>query len=245
MEQQNSRRTFLKTTATGLASAAVIGGSITSIASPMRIFKPNMPSLFTEFKAIDFEKVKPALLKWPSEKAVKEHLKLYKGYVNKANEITGKLKTADKDSKNANQVFSEIRELKVEYSFAIGGVKNHEIYFDALGGEGGKPSGPFADLIARDFGSVDEWMKDVKATAIASRGWSWLAYDHDAKSLFNYLGDAQNTFPVWNASPIIALDVYEHAYWMDFGANRAQYIDEWFGHLDWKAIGARFRAIKM
>jgi Fe-Mn family superoxide dismutase len=59
------------------------------------------------------------------------------------------------------------------------------------------------------------------------------------------LGDAQNTFPVWNATAIVALDVYEHAYWMDFGANRAQYIDEWFNHLDWKAIAVRFNLIKM
>jgi Fe-Mn family superoxide dismutase len=155
MEQQNNRRSFLKTTAAGLASATVVGGSMNSFASSLKNIEPEMSPAFTEFKAIDFEKVKPSLLQWPSEKAVKEHLKLYNGYVRKSNEILGMLKLLDRDPKKANQVYSEIRELKVEYSFAVGGVKNHEIYFDSLGSIGGKLSGKVAELLVRDFGSIE------------------------------------------------------------------------------------------
>ena len=71
------------------------------------------------------------------------------------------------------------------------------------------------------------------ATAIAARGWAWTAYDWDERRLFNYLGDAQNTFPVWNATPLVALDVYEHAYFLDYQTDRPSYIDAFFENLDW------------
>ena len=207
--------------------------------------KNNMDAPINSFTAVDFEKAKPSLLAWPSEKAVKEHFKLYNGYINKANEITTKLRALEVDPAKSNQIFSEIRSLKLDYTFAIGGVKHHEMFFSNLGGSGGAPQGRLAEMIARDFQSIDLWKNDLKATGIASRGWSWLAYDHDTKKLFNYLGDGQNTYPVWNCTPIIALDVYEHAYWMDYGAARASFIDEWFLHLDWQEIERRFAQIPM
>ena len=99
-------------------------------------------------------------------------------------------------------MYSDVRALKVDLTFAIGGIKNHELYFAHLGGEGGDPDGAFRALVDRDFGSVDAWRSDLRATAIAARGWAWTAYDWDERRLFNYLGDAQNTFPVWNATPL-------------------------------------------
>ena len=57
------------------------------------------------------------------------------------------------------------------------------------------------------------------------RGWAWTAYDWDEGRLFNYIGDAQNTYPIWNATPLVALDVYEHAYFLDYRTDRAAYID--------------------
>jgi superoxide dismutase, Fe-Mn family len=180
--------------------------------------------------------LKPALLELDgiSREAVEAHFKLYEGYVNKRNEILGKL--ADVDVSAANQVYSEIRALKVDLSFAIGGIKNHEIYFDHLGGNGGDPDGLVADLIKRDFGSVADWRADLKATGMAGRGWAWTAYDWDEGRLFNYVGDAQNTFPVWNATPLVALDVYEHAYFIDYQTDRASYIEAFFANLDWDVV---------
>ena len=63
---------------------------------------------------------------------------------------------------------------------------------------------------------------------MAGRGWAWTAYDFDEQRLFNYVGDAQNTFPIWNAAPLVALDVYEHAYFLDYQTDRASYIEEAF-----------------
>lgn len=172
-----------------------------------------------------------------SEKTMTEHYKLYEGYIKKYNEIMQKLSAlTDEDYAAANQIYSVIRELKMELTFAVGGVKNHEIYFGHLGGKGGKPEGELLAQIEKDFGSYENWEKDLKATAIGARGWVWLAWDQDYGYLFNYLGDAQNTFPVWNATPILALDTYEHAYFIDYGVARAKYVEAFLKNLDWNVV---------
>src|SRR6478735_2007942 len=169
--------------------------------------------------------LKPALLELDgiSRETIEAHYKLYQGYVNKRNEILGKL--VDVDLASANQVYSEFRSLKVDLSFAVGGIKNHEIYFEHLGGNGGEPSGIFGDLVKRDFGSVADWKADLKATGMGGRGWAWTAYDWDEGRLFNYIGDAQNILRIWNATPLVALDVYEQYRMTCFGTDRAGYID--------------------
>ena len=180
--------------------------------------------------------LKPALyeLDGISRETVEAHYKLYQGYVNKRNEILGKLDGIDLGS--ANQVYSELRSLKVDLSFAVGGIKNHELYFEHLGGDGGEPGGAAAQLLKRDFGSFAQWRADLKATGLAARGWAWTAYDWDEGRLFNYVGDAQNTFPIWNATPLVALDVYEHAYFLDYQTDRAAYIEAFFANLDWNVV---------
>jgi len=193
-------------------------------------------SLVAQYEEIAPRALKPALLELDgiSRAAVEAHYKLYQGYVTKPNEILAAL--GDVDASSANQVYSDFRALKVDLSFAIGGIKNHEVYFDHLGGDGGDPPGAVRDLLARDFGSVEAWRADLKATGMAARGWAWTAYDWDEGRLFNYLGDAQNTFPVWNATPLVALDVYEHAYFMDYQTDRASYIEAFFANLDWGVV---------
>lgn len=190
----------------------------------------------TSYEELAPRELKPALLELHgiSRLSVLAHYKLYEGYVNKRNEILEKLAAADLG--NANQVYSELRALKVDLSFAIGGIKNHEVYFEHLGGEGGDPAGAIGQLIKRDFGSAEAWRSDLKATAMAGPGWAWTAYDWDEGRLFNYVGDAQNTFPIWNATPLVALDVYEHAYVLDFQTDRGAYIDAFFANLDWSVV---------
>lgn len=173
-------------------------------------------------------------LKGISKRTQEEHYELYKGYIAKTNEIQKKLDSVDRST--ANQIFSDLRSLRVDLSFAIGGVKNHEIYFAHLGGEGGKPGPKLAERIARDYPSYDAWLADFKASGLAARGWVWLAYDHDLDTLTTVVGDAQNSFPLWNATPILAMDVYEHAYWIDFGRARAKYIEAFFDNLDWSVV---------
>lgn len=169
-----------------------------------------------------------------SERMMSEHYKLYEGYIKKANEIQEKLKTVDYAAANATQ--SDLRSLKMGYSFAVNGIKNHELYFQNISGRGGQPQGWLGSHIEKHFGSFENWSTDMKATGIAARGWVWLAYDWQNGSLFNYLGDAQDAFPIWHATPLVALDVYEHAYMIDYGVARADYIDVFLKNLDWNSV---------
>jgi superoxide dismutase, Fe-Mn family len=195
-----------------------------------------MSSLASTFEEIAPRELRPEVyeLDGISRASIEAHYTLYKGYVAKRNEILGKLAGADVGS--ANQVYSDVRALKVDLTFAIGGIKNHELYFEHLGGGGGDPTGAFASLVKRDFGSVEAWRTDLRATGMAARGWAWTAFDWDEGRLFNYIGDAQNTFPVWNATPLVALDVYEHAYFLDYQTDRAAYIGAFFDNLDWDVV---------
>jgi Fe-Mn family superoxide dismutase len=177
-----------------------------------------------------------------SKKTIEEHIKLYNGYVNKSNEIMEKLPKADLST--ANQVFSEIRELKVELSFAIGGMQNHEIYFSHLKANGGQPSGSLKAQLEKDFGSFDGYVKDLKASGISARGWAWTVWFPEAGRLINWLGDSQNTYLSWNLKPILALDVYEHAYFIDQGVNRGAYIDAFAKNIDWDKVGANYEAAR-
>ena len=179
-----------------------------------------------------------------SKRTIEEHMKLYQGYVTKYNEIREKLGAlTDEDYVKANQTFSMIRELKVELTFAWGGIVNHEIYFSHLGGKGGQPSGDFLAQVKKDFGSFEQYVRDVKATGISARGWVWTAWNYKEKALFNYLGDAQNSYPVWGARPVMALDTYEHAYFIDFGSARAGYIDAFFKNMDWGVVEKTFTEV--
>lgn len=174
-----------------------------------------------------------------SMKTHEEHAKLWNGYVNKTNEIRKALTETDTDPTKANQIYSTMRALKVDYTFAYQGLLNHDVYFDTIGGNGGPASGDVATLINEAYGSFEKWAADWKATGIAGRGWAYLAFDHEEQRLFNYIGDAQNTFPVFNHTLVLAMDVYEHAYFLDFQTARAKYIDAYMQVVDWDAVNAR------
>jgi superoxide dismutase, Fe-Mn family len=197
------------------------------------------------FVEIRPRELKPALreLDGISRTTIDAHYRLYQGYVGKRNEILGRLGEVDLDA--ANQVYSELRALKVDLTFAVGGIKNHELYFEHLGGEGGDPDGRIGALIERDFGSAEKWREDLKASGMAGRGWAWTAFDWDEGRLFTYVGDAQNTFPVWNATPLVALDVYEHAYYLDYQTDRAAYIDAFLRNLDWSVVKGGVREYRV
>ena len=181
------------------------------------------------YELIRPRELKPALLELDgiSRVSIEAHYTLYREFVAKRNELLGLLGFADGRS---------VRELKSELSFAVGGIKNHELYFGHLGGAGGEPDGAIAGLIERDFGSTDAWRDDLKATGMAARGWACTAYDWDSGSLCNWIGDAPNAYPVWHATPLIVLDVDEHAYFLDYRTDRAAYIDAFLANLDWDVV---------
>ncbi|MBD3248418.1 superoxide dismutase [Candidatus Woesearchaeota archaeon] len=174
----------------------------------------------------------PKKLKGISEKQIKlHHDKHYVGYVNKRNKIENKLKKGDLD---------HIRELKKGESHNASGMILHEIYFDCLGGKGLKPKGDLMKKINEDFGSYAKWKKEFKACATAARGWVLLCYDWRDHKLHNYVVDFHDGGAVWGAAPIMAMDMWEHAYYLDFGPEKTKYVDAFFKNIDWSKVEEMF-----
>ena len=176
-----------------------------------------------------------------SKQTMDDHYKLYEGYARKANECRKILNEFDYAEIEGNQVYSQLRGVSVDYTFALLGYKNHDFYFGHLGGEGGEPNGPFADLLENEFtpGGVEGWKHAVRKAALAARGWVMVGYDLNDGSLFNYIMDTQNLWAVYDMVPVLAIDVYEHAYVRDFGATpagRKDYVEAFFRNINWDHV---------
>ncbi|MFH1769488.1 MAG: superoxide dismutase [Parcubacteria group bacterium] len=167
------------------------------------------------------------------------HDKLYVGYVEKAEEVwSGLGKLRDKlisGEAQGNQTYSELRALKQAETFSVNGMYLHEWYFDVLGGDGDSNKAPeLSKAIEEKWGSVKDGIKYMTECAMASRGWAVLAWDPRRGKIMQYNGDSHNQGGVWGAIPVIVLDVYEHAYFMDFGADRKAYIEVFWNNFDWE-----------
>ena len=144
----------------------------------------------------------------------------------------------------------EINGLKREELIAANSMILHEVYFDGLGGEDGlggpavEPDGPLADALERDFGSTAEWRQQFTAMGKAlagGSGWVILSWSPRKMRLDNHWA-ADHTHTLADGVPILALDMYEHAYHLDFGANAAAYVDAYMGNLHWGRPASRFAA---
>lgn len=179
-----------------------------------------------------------------SEKALAiHHDKLYAGYVTKANELQTHISALTDDQQQAaNPTFSTVRSLKDAETFAVNGTYLHEWYFETLGGDG-VPSGEIIRALTASFGSWDAFKVHFTACGMAARGWVVLCQDLHERALRIYTADAHHQGGVWGCLPILVLDVYEHAYFMDFGSDRAAYIKTWWNNLNWTKIEQRFQSI--
>ena len=170
------------------------------------------------------------------------HDKLYVGYVNKMKEVAEKLSAMAATGTGldaANQTYSDLRGLREGETFAANGVYLHEYYFNVLGGSGAA-KGPLADAIAEKWGSVEKFVAFFSATGMAVRGWAVLAWDAHLGRLKIYGCDAHNQGGVWGCIPLIVLDVYEHAYFIDYGSDRKAYIGDFWKNLNWDAANALY-----
>ena len=189
------------------------------------------------------ENAKPKDLDGISNQQIEYHFEThYKGYVNKLNEIWEKLPSVDRSK--ANQNYSEFRELKNEETFNYDGSLLHEYYFQGLHKEESKVPESVKKEIEASFGTYEKWVEDFKATGVAFRGWSLLVFDLNTGKLRNIGADAHNTNGIWNAILILALDVYEHAYYTDYGPKRAPYLDAFMKNVSWKHVEERLNKAK-
>jgi len=172
--------------------------------------------------------------------------KLYAGYVKKNAEILERLYALLKSGDfEGNQTYSEIRSLKDAETFATNGIYLHEWYFEVLEGRGNTEEAPeLSKALIEKFGSMESFFKMMEAFGMAARGWSVLCWDTKLGKLKHYSSDAHNQGGVWGCLPIIVLDVYEHAYFIDFGADRKAYIQAYWANFNWAAAESRYLKVR-
>ncbi len=173
-----------------------------------------------------------------SEALLKNHFTLYQGYVTNTNKL---LDTLDRMLKEGQTGTPEYAELKRRLGWEFNGMRLHEFYFENLGGKGADQKNINAKLSA-SFGSREAWEKDFRATG-AMRGIGWVVLYQDVTNgrLMNFWINEHDVAHPAGGNPILIMDVFEHAFMLDYGLKRADYIDAFFKNIDWSATEARMK----
>jgi Fe-Mn family superoxide dismutase len=183
----------------------------------------------------------PQKLRGLSERLIVSHYENnYGGAVKRLNAITDQLANLD----FATAPVYVANGLKREELIAANSMILHELYFDGLGGAGGESQGALRGLIERDFGSVAKWHTQFTAMGKAlggGSGWVLLTYSSRDNNLVNQWA-ADHTHALAGATPVLALDMYEHSYHIDYGAKAAAYVDAFMQNIDWVAAARRLPA---
>lgn len=165
---------------------------------------------------------------------------LYLGYVKKYREIKAKLKQPSRSTPSA--IYTDFRALKTEESYANNAVKLHELYFANLDGKA-EVAKEFKTALKENGWSFDDWKRDFIACAYAARGWAILAYDSIEKQFRNLMLDDHASGLMCSCKPILILDMYEHAYVIDFKMDKEKYLNWFFDHIKWSEVITRLADI--
>ena len=175
-----------------------------------------------------------------SETLLKNHFTLYQGYVTNTNKLTDTLGQMLKEGKTGNPEYAE---LKRRFGWEFNGMRLHEYYFENLGGKGGiDKAGKLYKKISEGFGSYEEWEKDFRGVgSMRGIGWAILYQDDLSGKLFNCWINEHDVGHLAGCTPILILDVFEHAFMIDYGLKRADYIGAYFKNINWKAAEGRLK----
>jgi Fe-Mn family superoxide dismutase len=173
-----------------------------------------------------------------SETLLKNHFTLYQGYVTNTNKVLDTLDQMAKDGKAATPEFAE---LKRRLGWEFNGMRLHEYYFENLGGKGGMDkNGKLMKKLADSFGSYEAWEKDFRATgAMRGIGWTVLYQDPASGRLINFWVNEHDVSHPAGCNPLLIMDVFEHAFMIDYGLKRADYIEAFFKNINWNAVESR------
>lgn len=116
----------------------------------------------------------------------------------------------------------------------------HEMYFDGLVPQAPDPRADVRSAIEKRFGSIDKWSGDFQASAKAASGWAMLVLHPVNGKLYNVVSDEHAQGPLWMAIPLVVIDTYEHAFYIDYQNRKAEYIEKFMDHIDWNEVNARF-----
>ncbi|GGN55982.1 superoxide dismutase [Novosphingobium indicum] len=232
-----TRREAIGTAAIGVAGAALTG----SASSPAAARDPARIKAFLGTLAPRPLRFDPAKLTGLSERLITSHWENnYRGSVRGLNTIEARLAAAMADPDFPPVAYAG---LKREELHRTGSVVLHELYFDGLGGNG-EAGGSVRDALASAFGSFDAWLAEFRRTAMSlagGSGWCVLTWNAHTRSLHNYWA-WDHMHGAVSGAPLIALDMYEHSYHMDYGTAAARYIDAFMANLDWEVVDERYRA---
>jgi Fe-Mn family superoxide dismutase len=180
-----------------------------------------------------------------SQNQLNEHIGLYNGYVKKINEIQGLIMGTTPDLEKMNATYSPYRELHVEQTYALNGVILHEYYFENLGGAKKKPTETemVHKLFSQEFGSWDNYVTHLTAVGKSMRGWAMTGYNMRDHRIHNYGLDLHNQWVPVHVIPLLVLDVYEHAYMIDFGTKRGAYLDAFMRNVNWEVVDQRLKTM--
>lgn len=175
-----------------------------------------------------------------SETLLKNHFTLYQGYVTNTNKLMDTLAAMLKEGKIGTPEYAE---LKRRLGWEFNGMRLHEYYFDNLGGKSAlDKSGKLAKKLAEDFGSYESWEKDFKASGtMRGIGWVILYQDNTNGKLFNQWINEHDVGHPAGCAPILVLDVFEHAFMVDYGLKRADYVEAFFKNINWAAAEGRLK----
>ncbi len=193
------------------------------------------------YKAKDFSKL--IGIKGMSDTLLENHFTLYQGYVTNTNKMIESLEQMLKNGKTAN---AEYAELKRRFGWEFNGMRLHEYYFENLGGK--KPLDHYSNLgkqLQCDFGSYEIWEKDFRATG-SMRGLGWVVLYEDLTNgrLFNVWINEHDVSHPAGCNPLLIMDVFEHAFLLDYGLKKADYIEAFFKIINWPAVEARLKTKK-
>ena len=177
-----------------------------------------------------------------SNQLLNNHFTLYNGYVANTNKLMEELADLEKQAKAGTPQYAE---MKRRFGWEFDGMRLHELYFGNMvkGGAALDPKSKLCARIAEDFGSVDNCVKEFKAVgAMRGIGWTILYYDPAGNRLINTWIGEHDTGHLAGAVPLLIMDVFEHAFMIDYGLKRADYIEAFFKAIDWTAVAARFDA---
>lgn len=175
-----------------------------------------------------------------SEQLLKNHFTLYQGYVTNTNKLFDTLAQMARDGKIATPEYAE---LKRRLGWEFNGMRLHELYFDNLGGKTALDrGGRLAGRLATEFGSVEAWEADFKGTgAMRGIGWTILYEDPSTKRLFNQWINEHDVGHPAGCNPLLVLDVFEHAFMIDYGLKRADYLAAFMKNIRWEAVEGRLK----
>ena len=134
------------------------------------------------------------------------------------------------------------RELGKAQSEKANSVILHELYFRGMAAKAPDPTENIKTAITKRFGSLDRWRADLELCALNANGWALLAAHPLNGRLYHVVSDAHDVGPLWFARPLVLVDMYEHAYYVDYKNDKAAYVKAWFDHVDWNEADRRFKA---